>query len=163
MKRNGGSQWGYLAYQRRLCLPGPDLLAGKTEHDIAWISPSFRPVLGQGLEVRGRGGSKTNVPWRRNCPYHHILALFPEIAHNEQLIILWLRLPQHTRENKLPSIPCISSSHRAQVITPCSTSLQQILSVTDRATLLFSVEEIFKLFFFFSLFESFLGLGRSAR
>lgn len=161
MKRNGGSQWGYLAYQRHQCLPGPDLLAGKTEHDIAWISPSFRPVLGQGLEVRG--GSKTNVPWRRNCPYHHILALFPEIAHNEQLIILWLWRPQHTRENKLPSILWISSSHRAQVITPCSTSLQQILSVTDRATLLFSVEGIFKLFCFFALFESFLGLGRYAR
>lgn len=134
--------------------------------DWAWHCLNFSlisPRSRTGIRSKGGGDSKTNVPWRRNCPYHHILALFPEIAHNEQLIILRLRLPQHTRENKLPSIPCISSSHRAQVITPCSTSLQQILSVTDRATLLFSVEGIFKLFFFFSLFESFLGLGRYAR
>lgn len=122
--------------------------------DWAWHCLNFSlisPRSRTGIRSKGGGGSKTNVPWRRNCPYHHILALFPEIAHNEQLIILWLRLPQHTRENKLPSIPCISSSHRAQVITPCSTSLQQILSVTDRATLLFSVEGIFKLYSFFFL------------
>lgn len=62
-------------------------------------------------------------------------------------------MPQHAQENKLLPIQSISSSHRAQVITPCSTSLQQILSVTDRATLLFSVERISKGFFF--LFDSF--------
>lgn len=102
---------------------------------------------------RGKNASKTNVAWLRNCPYHQILTLFPEIAHNEQLIILWLWVPQHAQENKLLPIQSISSSHRAQVITPCSTSLQQILSVTDRATLLFSVERISKGFFF--LFDSF--------
>lgn len=48
-------------------------------------------------------------------------------------------------------IQSISPSHRAQVITPCSTSQQQILSVTDRATLLFSVERIFMFFCCFFL------------
>lgn len=49
----------------------------------------------------------------------------------------------------MPSIQCISSSHRAQVITPCSTSPQQIISVTDKVTLFFSEKGFF--FFKFSL------------
>lgn len=69
------------------------------------------------------------------------------LSHNEQLIILWLRVPQYTQGNKLLPIQSISSSHRAQVITSCSTSLRQIVSVTDKATLLFSLERISKVFF----------------
>lgn len=73
--------------------------------------------------------------------------LFP-LSHNEQLIIWWLQVHQHTQGNKLLPIQSISSSHRAQVVTSCSTSLQQIVSVADKATLLFSVERISEFGFF---------------
>lgn len=56
--------------------------------------PHFTPCSDRG--GKGGGGSKTNVARLRNCPYRHILTLFPEIAHNEQLIIVRLWLPQHT-------------------------------------------------------------------
>lgn len=57
------------------------------------------------------------------------------------------RCPNIYKEINCFPVQSISSSHRAQVITSCSTSLQQIVSVADKATLLFSVERISKFFF----------------
>lgn len=148
MNRNRGSQRGYLAYQRHQRLTDPDLQAGK---DQAWHYLNFSLISPRARtwKKKKKGlGSKCSI--EEKSSWSSYSNLFP-LSHNEQLIILWLRVPQHTQGNKLLPIQSISSSHRAQVITSCSTSLQQIVSVTDKATLLFSAERISVFFFFFSL------------
>ena len=151
MNRNRGSQRGYLAYQRHQRLTDPDLQAGK---DQAWHYLNFSLISPRARtwKKKKKGlGSKCSI--EEKSSWSSYSNLFP-LSHNEQLIILWLRVPQHTQGNKLLPIQSISSSHRAQVITSCSTSLQQIVSVTDKATLLFSAERISVFFFFFFLTDS---------
>ena len=111
---------------------------GTTKHDITYIPPMSRPPLGH---------EKINLTHEKkpsSSSYRDPFSLV--IMSNWSFPVCGC--PRRTQGNKLLPIQCISSSHRTQVIASCSTSPQQILSVADKAALLFFSWEHLSFVFF---------------